>query len=91
MSTRSGRMIGDVAFAHGVRFHIAPPGKLKTGIVLVLWDAPSAEPVGIMLHTDEPWPALIAIDEITAAFVGSASDVADAIAFIGANKTGMFH
>jgi hypothetical protein len=85
------RMIGDVAFAHGVRFHIAPRGKLQKGIVMVLWDAPGDEPVGIMLHTDEPWPTLIAIDEITAAFVGSAGDVADAIAFIGANKTGIRH
>jgi hypothetical protein len=28
------------------------------------------------------------IDEISAAFVGSASDVDDAIAFVGANKDG---
>jgi len=91
MSKRPLRMIGDVAFAHGVRFHIAPSGKLEKGIVLVLWDAPCEEPVGIMLRTDEPWPALIAIDEITAAFVGSAGDVADAIAFIGANKAGILH
>jgi hypothetical protein len=91
MTARPARMIGDVAFAHGVRFHIAPPGKLQNGIVLVLWDAPGDEPVGVMLRTDEPWPALIAIDEITAAFVGSTGDVADAIAFIGANKTGILH
>jgi hypothetical protein len=91
MSTRPARMIGDVAFAHGVRFHIAPSGKLQKGMVLVVWDAPSDEPVGIVLSTDEPWPALIAIDEITTAYAGSAGDVADAIAFIAANKAGILH
>ena len=91
MIARPAQMIGDVAFEHGVRFHIAPSGKLKKGMVLVLWDAPSDDPVGIILRTDEPWPTLITIDEITAAFVGSAGDVADAVAFIGANKTGILH
>jgi hypothetical protein len=64
---------------------------LVRGMVIVLWHAPGGELIGIMLCTDEPWPALIAIDEITAAFVGSAGDVADASAFIGANKTGILH
>jgi len=91
MISRPARMIGDVAFEHGVRFHIAPRGKLSKGMVIVLWHAPGGEPIGIMLCTDEPWPTLLAIDEITAAFVGSAGDVADAIAFIGANKTGRLH
>jgi hypothetical protein len=84
-------MIGDVAFAHGVRFRIAPPGKLQKALIIVIWDAPGDEPIGVTLCTDEPWPALIAINEITAAFVGSTSDVADAIGFIGANKTGILH
>jgi hypothetical protein len=91
MTARRARTISDVAFAHGVRFHIAPPGKLQKGLVVVIWDAPGNDPIGVELCTDEPWPALIAIHEITAAFVGSASDVDDAIAFIGAHKTGILH
>jgi hypothetical protein len=91
MIARPAQMIGDVAFEHGVRFHIAPPGRLPRGMLIVLWHAPGREPIGIMLCTDEPWPTLIAIDEITAAFVRSAGDVADAIAFIDANKTGILH
>lgn len=91
MIGRPAQMIGDVAFEHGVRFHIAPPGKLSRGMLIVLWHSPGGEPIGITLCTDEPWPALIAIDGVTAAFVGSAEEVADAIAFIGANKTGILH
>jgi hypothetical protein len=47
-------MIGDVAFEHGVRFHIAPRGKLSKGMVIVLWHAPGGEPIGIIYAPTRP-------------------------------------
>jgi hypothetical protein len=83
------RSMSDVAFEHGIRFHVAPGGQFQQGEIMVAWPSTKDDPCAAILNMNEPWPAVIAIERVTAVIMKSQRDLGEASAFIAAHKAGV--